>query len=141
MGAPGGPKTGGRQKGTPNKVSAAQRIDAIAIAEQLECNPFEVILNFVKGDWRALGYQSPTKTLFTAEGTPYEVDVITPEMRLSAAKEATQYLIPKKKALEISGDINLELARKAEEFAQLTKEEQIVLMKQELQRLESNSGS
>lgn len=140
MGAPGGPKTGGRVKGTPNKRTLATRIDAHGVAETLNCNPFEVILYFVQGNWRALGYEAPTKTLYTADGNPYEVDVITPEMRLSAAKEATQYLIPKKKALEISGELNLELARKAEEFALLTKEEQIILMKEELLRLESSNA-
>lgn len=37
-------------------------------------------------------------------------------------------------------DVNINLARKAEEYAKLPKEEQIRLMKQELERMEKESG-
>lgn len=89
----------GRQKGTPNKrtTELAQK------AEELNIDPFEVILLYAKRDWKALGFTSPTVTKASKNGT-YEVDTISAEMQLSAASEAAQYLYPKRKATEISGD-------------------------------------
>ena len=81
-----GKKFGGRQKGTPNKKT----FDAKLIAEQLDCDPFEILVHFAKGDADALGYKGGT---------------IPPDMRLQAAKEASQYLYPKRKAVEHSGEI------------------------------------
>lgn len=82
-----GKKFGGRSKGVPNRKT----FDAVAIAEALECDPFEVLINFAKGDAPALGYSVAME--------------IPPEMRLQAAKEASQYLYPKRKSVEHSGEV------------------------------------
>lgn len=59
-----------------------------------------------------------------------------PEYRFLAAKELMQYIYPKKRALEVDANVNMELAQKAQEYSELPKEEQIQIMKQELKKLE-----
>lgn len=125
----------GKKKGQPNRVTR----EAIDKAQELNIDPFEVLLHFAKGDWQALGYQYPTKTIKVAGGVEYEVDIITPEARLGAAKEAVQYLIPKRRSLEIDSNINLEMAKKAQEYSELTKNEQIKVMREELKILEGEN--
>lgn len=99
-GPPKGVRIGGRQKGTPNKEVKSLR----AIAESLGVNPFEFLLRFAKGDWKGLGYDSPTRIVsYTQSGEAIYDDVIKPEIRFKAASEATQYLEPKRKAIEHSG--------------------------------------
>jgi hypothetical protein len=89
-----GNKTGGREKGTLNKRS----LRAQELAEELGCDPLKILLHFAMGDARALGYVSVDED--TGKET---VGVIEPEMRLSAAKEASSYLFPKLKAIEHTG--------------------------------------
>jgi hypothetical protein len=89
----------GRKKGTPNKKT----LDAEAIAKKIGCNPFEVLLRFAANDWEGLGYPDETYTKMS-NGCPYEVAYIEPETRLKAAKEAAEYLYPKRKAIEVTGD-------------------------------------
>jgi hypothetical protein len=71
----------GRPKGSPN----ARTQDLFDITERLECNPFEILILFAKGD---------TETLKVSE--------ISPDLRLRAAKDACDYLFPKRKAVEHS---------------------------------------
>lgn len=94
-----GKKTGGRVAGVPNKKS----LSALLKAQEMKVDPFEFLLNVIKGDWKALGYESGQIEI-TMNGIPIpvKVDRITLEMRISAAKEAVQYLMPKRKALEHS---------------------------------------
>lgn len=79
----------GRPKGIKD-IRTQTRRDANAIADRLGCDPFEILVHFAKGDADALGYDGGT---------------IPPDMRLQAAKEASQYLYPKRKAVEHSGEI------------------------------------
>lgn len=91
-------KTGGRQKGTPNKDHAPVE----EMAKRLNIDPLEILFYFAAGDWKALGYESATKTLFSAKGEPFEVPIIEATHRVTAAKEAASYLHSKRKSLEIS---------------------------------------
>lgn len=93
------PEGAGRKKGTPNKRAS----DLAERAKELNVDPFDVLLFFTKGDWKALGYKASTETKVNHLGIEYEVERITPEMRLQAAKEASQYIYPKRKALEHTG--------------------------------------
>lgn len=93
----GQPKRGGRQKGTPNKKSW----DASAMAEELGINPFKILLHFAAGNWKELGYDKAERPMSSGEGI-YYVDVISPELRERAAEKASEYLLPKRKALELS---------------------------------------
>ena len=92
----GSPKSGGRQKGTPNHDTIVAQMKA----KQADIDPFMVLLYIVAGDWKKLGYERSTQTYFTSTGVPVEEPVITIDHRLSAAKEACSYLLPKRKALD-----------------------------------------
>lgn len=130
MGAVGQPKTGGRKKGTPNKRAT---IDANAIAERMNVNPFEILLSIAAGDWESLGYPSATTTRYSQSGEPYTVDVIELGDRLSAAKDACTYLMPKRKALEVN--IKSEIEEQAEAFEQFSDEKKAELLEAEAKRL------
>jgi hypothetical protein len=97
MGAKGDPKTGGRKKNTPNRVT----LPLMERAAALKCDPFEILCRFAMGDWKKLGYEAETRTVFAPAGIEMEEPVIKPELRMQAAKEACQYLYPKRKAIEI----------------------------------------
>lgn len=55
--------------------------------------------------------------------------------RFKMFSEIAQYIYPKRKALEVEANVNMDLARKAEEYASLDKHEQIKLMEAEIKRL------
>ena len=74
--------------------------DLMAKAQELDVDPFTIMLLFAKGDWQALGYSCPTLITFH-KGEPVETDIISPELRFHAAMHAASYLYPKRKELEI----------------------------------------
>lgn len=81
--------------------------DLNILADELGVQPFEILLRAAAGDWRGLGYSSGFETKYTANGTAYEVDILPIDLRIAAAKEAAQYLHPKKRAIEHSGSDEL----------------------------------
>lgn len=92
---------GGRKKGTPNKKTQA----LLEKAKELGVDPFEILLLFAKGDWKALGYDSPEKVIaVTKDGQEVFSDRITAELRQKSAKDAAEYLYAKRKALEVTGE-------------------------------------
>ena len=101
MGKTGMPKTGGRKKATPNKKTLELR----ACAERLGVDPFEVLLLFASGDWKALGYDKSKYLTGSSEYGAFYRWTIEPAVRSKAAAEACQYLNPKRKAIEHSGEI------------------------------------
>lgn len=114
-----GVKTGGRTQGTPNKF----KMKAAELCEQLGCDPLEVLIHFAKGDWAALGYKDPTYIKSVTEDKATFAEVITPESRLQAAKEALKYVRPILKAIEHSGEIsNPYLNKSVDELEVLVKE-------------------
>ena len=90
-------KIGGRKKGVLNRKTklVAEK------AEELGCDPFEILCRFAMGDWKALGYKESTRKKITPMGDVIDVDVIDPELRMSAAKEACQYIHAKRRSIEI----------------------------------------
>lgn len=89
-----GIKTGGRQKGTPNKRALSD--DLLAKCEARGIDVFDMLLDF------------------TGEAPM--------ELRLAALKELMRYLYPQKKAIEHSGEIlNPYLQKPIEELEALVK--------------------
>lgn len=114
---------GGRQKGSKNKVN----LNAQERAEELGVDPLEILLMIAKGDVEGLGYDKDSMG-------------ISLDLRMKAAQEVMQYILPKRKAVEHTGVVNLELSKKAEEFAQLPRDEQIRLAEAEVLRLKGSIG-
>ncbi len=98
-----GKKTGGRQKGTPNKVTAT----LMELAESLDVSPFEILLRFAAEDWKGLGYPARTEIRYTNAGIEFEAYIIDPQMRMRSAAEACQYIHAKRKAIETTVDPEL----------------------------------
>lgn len=88
----------GRPKGSKSKNETA----AEYLAAKLNIDPLEVVMKFAAGDWKGLGYETDRYEIETASGNVKQVFVITPNMRLDAAKEASKYLHSQKKAVELS---------------------------------------
>ena len=91
----------GRPKGSPNKTV----IPLQEKARELGCDPFEILCRFALGDWQGLGYDKGITYQSTNKGDLIERHIIPPELRSKAAAEAAQYLYPKRKAIEHSGEI------------------------------------
>ncbi len=106
MGAPKGHgRYGGRKKGTPNKKGQALADKAASMG----IDPFEVVLLYAKGDWKSLGYDSSVYVKESADGSTTTLGyVISPELRAKCAQDACQYLHPKRKAIEIKAELNLD---------------------------------
>ena len=101
MGKKDSPKTGGRKKGRPNKRTEELK----EISDRLGVDPFEVLLLFASGDWKALGYDKAKFVSGINEYGQWYKWTIDPSLRSRAAAEACQYLNPKRKAIEHSGEI------------------------------------
>lgn len=84
--------------GSENK----NKVRPFDIAIKHGVDPFEVLINIIKGDYKALGYKEPTEIRYTAKGEPYEVERITLDHKKDAAKEACKYLYAQQKAVEHS---------------------------------------
>lgn len=96
----------GRPKGSKNIRS----ITVEMIAANFKVDPFEILMRFVAGDWKALGYENEC---YFKEGPAGEIKmgyVISPEMRLHAAKEAAKYLYSQKQSVALStGDSGIKI--------------------------------
>lgn len=92
------PEKAGRKKGSVNKKTHEAR----ELADRLGVDPLEILFHFASRNWKALGYSSEYQTKVLKDGGTLEVERITPEMRLNAAKEAVRYVYPQTKAVELS---------------------------------------
>ncbi len=86
------PGNSGRPKGARNKRNLQLEI----MAEKFP-DPFELLMLFATGDWKALGYDSDVYVMENPNGATKIGYTISPELRCAAAKEACQYLYAKKK--------------------------------------------
>ena len=95
------------QKGHPGKQKGTTSLKRRTIEEKIESSGLDTILGlcyFALGDWKALGYDSEKETKWTGNGIEYEEYRISPELRLHALKEVTQYQYAKKRHVEVSAD-------------------------------------
>ena len=74
-------------------------------AKELGCDAFEILCRFALGDWQGLGYEKGITYQSTNKGDLIEKHIIPPELRSEAAADAAQYLYPKRKAIEHSGEV------------------------------------
>lgn len=74
------------------------------MARNIGVDPLEILLMVAKMDWKGLGYESPTKTQYTPDGTPYEVERIQLQDRVMAAKDACKYIYPTRKPVDDQGN-------------------------------------
>jgi hypothetical protein len=95
------------RKGIPNKRTT----DLLEIAHELECNPFEILLHFAQGNFTALGLPEWTEKT-SKSGETYHEATISPELRQRSAKDACEYLFPKRRAVEHSGPDGTDLFTK-----------------------------
>lgn len=97
-----------RPKGSPNKNALPLQEKA----KELGCDPFEILCRFALGDWEGLGYDKGITYQSTNKGDLIEKHIIPPELRQKAAAEAAQYIYPKRKAIEHSGEVTQVLEEK-----------------------------
>lgn len=95
---PKGVRYGGREKGTLNKATQ----DLHDKAKELGVDPFEILLLFAKRDHEALGLPEYTMKVVGRGEDSIEIEELTisPELQQKSAKDACEYLHPKRKAIE-----------------------------------------
>lgn len=100
----------------PKGAKSKRTFPAEELAKSLGIDPFRVLLHASVGDWKALGYPSEYETKYTKDGVPYEDRIVTIDHRIQAASQASKYLYPQKKAiqLEVADMSDEELAAEAE---------------------------
>lgn len=92
-------------KGRPKGSTNIEKRTAQELAAKLGVDPLEVLLNFTKGDWKALGYETEDKVIGYSKEGPIFGERISAELRSNSAKEACKYLHTQLKAVEHSGEI------------------------------------
>lgn len=90
----------GRPKGRKNERTLLVR----DIAARVSIDPLEVLFKLAAGDWKGLGYDNECFFHEKPDGVVKMGYTISIETRLVAAKEASQYLYPKKKEEEEKPD-------------------------------------
>ena len=102
-----GLKHKGRAKGTQNKRTKLVE----EIAERLKVDPFEIMMLYAKGDWKALGYESEVILVESGEGDGSKISmkyIISPELRSQNAQAAARYLYAHKQAVDpATGDAGI----------------------------------
>jgi hypothetical protein len=108
----------GRPKGSKN---LKHRFTAEMIADGFKHDPFEILMMYANNDWKKLGYDSEVYHSEKPDGTIKMGYVITPELRMYAAREACRYLYTPRQAaqldINVNGNITVEQKEKlAEEW-------------------------
>ena len=114
------------QKGNPGKPKGAVHALTSRVrdtAQRLGIDPFEILLRFAAGDWKALGYKSEKYK----KSTKY---VIEPFIRAKAAQEAAQYIFPKLRTID---------QPKANALEGMTPEQRLEAMKHAVAMLEDQT--
>jgi hypothetical protein len=91
----------GRPKGSVNRKTQ----ELFDKCEELDVDPFHVLLLFTKGDWHTLGYKGEYTFKTYGENTVEEL-TISPELRAKCAEKACEYLYAKKKSVAVDMDEN-----------------------------------
>ena len=52
-----------KKLGRPPEAPSLRTRDLMYLADQLDCNPFEILIHFAKGDYEALGYEEKKKII------------------------------------------------------------------------------
>lgn len=98
-----GKKTGGRKKGSITK----DRQMLIDKCKELGVDVFEILLRFANNDWQGLGYKTENHVIgMTQRGDPIEVERISPELRQKSANDASRFMLPQLKAIDVTTDEN-----------------------------------
>lgn len=88
------PANAGRKVGTPNRATR----EAQALADELDIDPFKVLLLFAAGDTEALGLKP------YVDGKGRQRDPMVPlDLRMQAAVAACRHLLPTLRSVEVSG--------------------------------------
>jgi len=95
---PGNPRIGGRQKGTPNKKTAEIQERVKKFMEQMGVKNFDPLMALAG--------------IAVDKGTPLK-------LKVDALKEIAQYMHPKRRAVEISGEQTINVQEKQKKIKEL----------------------
>jgi hypothetical protein len=103
------PESAGRKRGTPNKNT----LSLIEKCESRGIDVFDAMLELA-------------------------MESVQPFEKFKMLQEIAQYILPKRKAIEMTGEVDLELKRKVEEYEAMSLDEHIKLLESELKRLKGS---
>lgn len=90
----------GRKKGVLNRKTE----HIFEICDRHKFDPIEILIYVSKNDWESLGYDSAECEKIGLGGVVAKEDRITLTLRVDAAKKLCEFMYPKRKAIEISGN-------------------------------------
>ena len=98
------PLGAGRKRGTPNKDTS----EVAKIVDEYEFSPIEVMIGMAAGDVVSLGYMTRDE-YDLPDGPAMALKIIPPELRAQCAYKLSELLYPKRKALELSGEVTAKM--------------------------------
>ena len=111
MSVPKGTRIGGRQKGTPNKRTQ----EVAEILARLGCDPFTGMATIALNQLPCGVCRGKGRTKYKVDGEVHErtcescygtlFEACSPELRGKMNAELAQYIAPKRKAIEMSGEL------------------------------------
>lgn len=110
------PLGAGRKRGTPNKDTS----EVAKIVDEYEFSPIEVMIGMAAGDVVSLGYMTrdeyeregrdnPHTGKYEKSGHELALEYIPAELRAQCAYKLAELLYPKRKALELSGEVTAKM--------------------------------
>jgi tellurite resistance protein len=97
------------KRGRPFGAKQKPKKCVAEICEALGFNPFELLANVGKGDFKAIGYDSKTVDKVTKDGSVISEERITLDQRLKAAAQLAPHVAPTLKAIEHTGEVDLSI--------------------------------
>ena len=104
------PMGAGRRRGTPNKDTS----EFARLVDELECSPAEILIGLAMGMVVELGYMTVEELeepggqdasgMWRKSGRERALECIPAELRAQCAGKLCEFLYPKRKAVEISGE-------------------------------------
>ena len=88
-------------RGRPKGALSAKRREIEEMHKASKLGPAEFLFAILNGDWATLGYYYDTKKV-VMNGHPVEVECISLDHRMEAAKELMKYLYVQKKTLDVT---------------------------------------
>src|SRR5258706_4383492 len=82
--------------------SKGRLFNAEVLAQKLNFDPLEILTRIAINDWKGLGYDSSCFHIEKPDGSTRQIEMISLEMRMQAAKEIAKYLYAAKQAIALS---------------------------------------
>ena len=94
----------------------------VCLADKMGVDPFRILLMIAAGDYKGLGYDSPTIEIVDKNGITRETERIPIAIRSTAARDVAKYMRPQLKSIEVKAEIeNTQVTESFEQYLERIK--------------------